>query len=439
MRLDHSQPTSHCILLLFLPRLVLVACHLRPHHPFSALQSRQRHILVILVLIAASIYLLYHHLHPVIFSNRIASLTTMRPITRSAKMDIRPDMPECWGHRGASATFPENTIASFEKAILDGSEGLETDVHITTDDVIVMFHDPSLERTTDGKGLIYERAYYGDNGIEHLRTLKQPAQQIPTFVQVCDLLMRPEHKHVKLNLDIKPDNDPDRLFPLMRKVVESYPNFDTDLAPRLILGLWHPKFLESALINVPSMKRIHIGASPRAARKYFWKDCTGFSMYFACLVGADGQQFIADSQKAGKDIYVWTVNRKDEMIEATRWGVKAVLTDKTALFQDLRKNMTNDFATTRQDEVGIFFRWATWRYYALPQFVLQNIWLANIEKRAGSPFREVAATSAAAASTGGIAPASSIPVSTMGSSNISEKSGLGSNFPQPPIAVNAAA
>lgn len=363
----------------------------------------------------------------------------MRPITRSAKMDIRPDMPECWGHRGASATFPENTIASFEKAILDGSEGLETDVHITTDDVIVMFHDPSLERTTDGKGLIYERAYYGDNGIEHLRTLKQPAQQIPTFVQVCDLLMRPEHKHVKLNLDIKPDNDPDRLFPLMRKVVESYPNFDTDLAPRLILGLWHPKFLESALINVPSMKRIHIGASPRAARKYFWKDCTGFSMYFACLVGADGQQFIADSQKAGKDIYVWTVNRKDEMIEATRWGVKAVLTDKTALFQDLRKNMTNDFATTRQDEVGIFFRWATWRYYALPQFVLQNIWLANIEKRAGSPFREVAATSAAAASTGGIAPTSSIPVSTMGSSNISEKSGLGSNFPQPPIAVNAAA
>lgn len=351
----------------------------------------------------------------------------MRPITRSTKMDIRPDMPECWGHRGASATFPENTIASFEKAILDGSEGLETDVHITTDDVIVMFHDPTLERTTNGKGLIYERPYFGEDGIEHLRTLKQPAQQIPTFNQICDLLMRPDCKHVKLNLDIKPDNNPDRLFPLMRKVIESYPKFETDLAPRLILGLWHPKFLESALINVPSMKRIHIGASPRAARKYFWKDCTGFSMYFACLVGADGQAFIADAQRAGKDIYVWTVNRKDEMIEATRWGVKAVLTDKTALFQDLRKDMTQDFASTRQVEVGMFFRWATWRYYALPQFVLQTMWLANIERRAGLPFRKVAAAASPA----------SLPFST--TSSVSEKAGLSAAAPQLAFAVNAAA
>ncbi len=145
---------------------------------------------------------------------------------------------------------------------------------------------------------------------------------------------------------------------------------------------------------------------------------------------ADGQQFIADAQKAGKDIYVWTVNRKDEMIEATRWGVKAVLTDKTALFQDLRKNMTSDFATTRQGEVGMFFRWATWRYYSLPQYVLQNMWMANIEKRAGSPFREVAAAPA---------PATSLAASANASTGISEKRGMSSSIPQPPVAVHAAA
>ncbi|PWZ03047.1 PLC-like phosphodiesterase [Testicularia cyperi] len=357
----------------------------------------------------------------------------MRPITRSFKMQLQPDMPECWGHRGASATYPENTIASFEKAIQDGSEGLETDVHITTDNVIVMFHDPTLERTTNGKGLIYERSYYGENGIEHLRTLKQPAQQIPTFRQVCDLLMRPGCQHVKLNLDIKPDNNPDRLFPLMREVVASYPNYETDLAPRLILGLWHPKFLRSALDNVPSMKRIHIGASPRAAREFFWKDCSGFSMYFASLVGSEGQAFIADAQRAGKDIYVWTVNRKDEMIEATRWGVKAVLTDKTALFQDLRKDMVNDFASTRQDEVGLFFRWATWRYYQLPQFVLQTVWLANIAKRAGAPFKAVPESPSSVAS---VAPA--MP-NTASSSPVLEKVPVTSTPAHQPLAVNAAA
>lgn len=39
---------------------------------------------------------------------------------------LKPPMPECWGHRGASAAYPENTIASFERAIRDGAEGLES-------------------------------------------------------------------------------------------------------------------------------------------------------------------------------------------------------------------------------------------------------------------------------------------------------------------------
>ena len=97
--------------------------------------------------------------------------------------------------------------------------------------------------------------------------------------------------------------------------------------------------------------------------------------------------------------------------------------------------MTLDFASTRQVEVGMFFRWATWRYYALPQYVLQSMWLANIEKRAGSPFREVDA----AASAAGLAAATSLPVSTIGAANVSEKSGLTSALPQAGIPVNAAA
>ena len=61
-----------------------------------------------------------------------------------------------------------------------------------------MFHDPSLERTTDGKGFISQQNW--ENGIEFVRTKREPRQQIPTFEQVCDLLMRPENRHVKLNV-----------------------------------------------------------------------------------------------------------------------------------------------------------------------------------------------------------------------------------------------
>ncbi|KDN46807.1 PLC-like phosphodiesterase [Tilletiaria anomala UBC 951] len=259
------------------------------------------------------------------------------------------------------------------------------DVHITSDDVIVMFHDPSLERTTNGSGLIRDQPYHGN--IENIRTTKTPVQKIPTFHELCDFLMRPECMHVKVNIDIKPDNDPDRLFCLMREIVNRYSDCETALSPRIILGLWHPKFLHAALKHVPLLRRIHIGGSPSLARQYFWKHCDGFSMWFAGLVGAEGQAFLREAQGAGKDVYVWTVNRPDEMIEATRWGVKAVLTDKTEIFRDLRVAMAKDFAATRKDQVGLFFRWASWRYWMLPQFVIQTMWVANLEKRAGESFK----------------------------------------------------
>ncbi|PWN26510.1 PLC-like phosphodiesterase [Jaminaea rosea] len=249
-----------------------------------------------------------------------------------------------------------------------------------------MFHDPSLERTTNGTGLIKEQPWKGV--IENFRTTKKPHQQLPTFKDVCDLLMRPENKHVKLNIDIKPENDPEVLFKLMKQVVSSYPSYATDLSPRLILGLWHPCFLAAALKHVPSMRRIHIGGSPWAATTYFWKHCDGFSMSFPSLIGTDGQEFLRRAERDGKDVFVWTVNRKDEMVEATRWGVKAILTDKTAMLQDVREGMTADFPQYRRNEVGMFFRWSTLRYYTFHQWCVQSVWIGQLEKRAGVTFKE---------------------------------------------------
>lgn len=56
------------------------------------------------------------------------------------------------GHRGVKAIRPENTLISFQKAIELGLDGLETDVHMTTDGQLVLHHDDELDRTTDGTG-----------------------------------------------------------------------------------------------------------------------------------------------------------------------------------------------------------------------------------------------------------------------------------------------
>ncbi|KAI0092135.1 PLC-like phosphodiesterase [Irpex rosettiformis] len=201
-------------------------------------------------------------------------------------------LPECWGHRGASAAFPENTLASFEAAMQDGADGIESDVHVSLDGVVVMFHDPSLNRTTNGTGLIKERNWYGEDGMEHLRTVKEPKQSIPTFAETVALLMKPENEHVMFNIDVKPGNDPHHLFTLMHTTLSAQPNWETKLAPRIILGLWHPTFLSHAKEILPNCKRSYIGGDTTVARTYFWDNVDVFSMWFASLATADGEAYV---------------------------------------------------------------------------------------------------------------------------------------------------
>jgi len=292
-------------------------------------------------------------------------------------------LPECWGHRGASAAYPENTLASFEAAIRDGAEGIESDVHVSLDGILVMFHDPSLERTTDSKGLIRERTWYGSDGMVHVRTIKEPKQAIPTFTETLDLLMKPENQHIKFDIDVKVYNDPERVFSLMDKILTSYPEWETMLAPRIILGLWHPRFLNAAKAHVPYFKRSHIGCALDVARQYFWNDCDAFSMWFPGLATVDGEKFRRECKKAGKQLMVWTVNNPVEMMEAVRWEIDAIITDVPKTWLEMRAALEGDF-----NKVGAQYRrsflWTGPLYYSAVQYGLILMAKRRLEKVAGS-------------------------------------------------------
>ncbi|KAG8218513.1 PLC-like phosphodiesterase [Butyriboletus roseoflavus] len=292
-------------------------------------------------------------------------------------------LPECWGHRGASAVYAENTLASFEAAIRDGAEGIESDVHISADDVVVMFHDPALERTTGSKGTIRERNWYGKDGMQHLRIRKEPDQSIPTFAQTVALLMKPENQHVKFNVDVKAQNDPDRLFRLMHVIVSEQPEWETKLASRILLGLWHPRFVAYAKARLPYCRRSHIGISTSLAREYFWDDVEVFSMAFSTLAGSDGLNFRQECRAAGKKLMVWTVNEPEHMMECVRWGADVILTDVTKKWLDLRAALSADYDTTLAQH-GRWFLWTTWKFY-LPGIMLHRISKYALEKIAG-PF-----------------------------------------------------
>ncbi|KAJ9094631.1 hypothetical protein QFC19_007844 [Naganishia cerealis] len=234
---------------------------------------------------------------------------------------------ETWGHRGASAAYPENTLASFAKACEDGADGIETGTNV--------------------------------------RTLKAPHQPVPLFSQVLALLMVPANIHVKLNIDCKVENDPDRLFPMIKAELEKFDHWRTLLAPRLILGIWHPKFIEPAQNHLPFLPRYAICMSIPTVREYFFTSCDGFSVCFPPLLSAEGAIFRAECAKRGKKIAVWTVNDAEEMKECLRWGVQAVITDNpdvtVALVDKVKKNPTALLSSYLQQLV---LPWSSIKYYS---------------------------------------------------------------------------
>jgi glycerophosphoryl diester phosphodiesterase len=95
-------------------------------------------------------------------------------------------------HRGSAGTHPENTLPAFMEAVRSGADGIELDVHLTADQQLVVIHDESVDRTTNGKGLIRELT------LEEIKKLdtgswfdkKYQATKISTLQEVLNLLLQ---------------------------------------------------------------------------------------------------------------------------------------------------------------------------------------------------------------------------------------------------------
>lgn len=111
------------------------------------------------------------------------------------------------GHRGLAALAPENTLASFEAAAQAGFNWVEFDLRLTKDNVLVIFHDDALDRTTNGDGLIAESDW------RYLKTLNAGGwfhpyfrrERIPLFEAILPKLLE---MGLYLNIELKTPPDP---------------------------------------------------------------------------------------------------------------------------------------------------------------------------------------------------------------------------------------
>ncbi|MCD4672410.1 MAG: hypothetical protein K8R77_07095 [Anaerolineaceae bacterium] len=128
------------------------------------------------------------------------------------------EKPYLMAHRGNQAVCPENTLAAFRQALQDGADLLETDLHLSADNVFVCIHDDTLERTTDGQGPVKDKtltelkeysASYGrpEFNEERIPTLAELAAILPPDVGLAlelkiDDFLQPEVAH-KLSGELK--------------------------------------------------------------------------------------------------------------------------------------------------------------------------------------------------------------------------------------------
>ena len=107
-----------------------------------------------------------------------------------------------FGHRGYSGMYPENTMLSFQKAADTGCYGIELDVQLTKDDQLVVIHDETIDRTTDGTGAVIDYTF------EELRRFDASAikggthgfQPIPSFEEYCEWV---KDRDLVTNIEIK--------------------------------------------------------------------------------------------------------------------------------------------------------------------------------------------------------------------------------------------
>ena len=104
---------------------------------------------------------------------------------------------------------------------------------------------------------------------------------------------QPENMHIKFNVDVKVQNNPARLFGLMHDIISAHDGWETRLAPRLLIGLWHPTFIPHAKTHLPYCKRSYIGVDVNIAREFFWDHVDAFSMWFGSLTTADGEKYVS--------------------------------------------------------------------------------------------------------------------------------------------------
>ncbi|MDD4356017.1 MAG: glycerophosphodiester phosphodiesterase family protein [Smithellaceae bacterium] len=262
--------------------------------------------------------------------------------------DVRPAGPlTIIAHRGASAYYPENTIASFKAAIAMGADMVELDVQMTQDGEVVVFHDEEITRCTNGRGRI------ADHGLVNLKKLdagswfdkKFSGAEIPLLSDVLSLCK----DRIAVNIEIKTEAVKEAIRGgIEEKCLQIV--HQTGIQDHVVFSSFDPR----ALRHLRHLDR----QTPLAVlfeKKYYdaqlpseivaSRDVNAFN----CSRRELNRKWLDDLKQHGIPVNVYTVNDEQSMKRFHALGVEGIFTNKP----DILRTIVNDLQKDRKIEAGI--------------------------------------------------------------------------------------
>jgi glycerophosphoryl diester phosphodiesterase len=232
-------------------------------------------------------------------------------------------------HRGGGGLFPENTLYAFKKAADLGVDVIELDVRGTSDGELVVIHDPTVQRTTDGTGRVNELTLselkkldagyrFSPDGLTF--PLRQNGINVPTLREVFAALP-------KMRFNIEPKQAAPSIIKPLCKIINEYQMVD-----RVVVGSFQQGIIDEFRRDCAN---VATSASTGEVGKFLamYKTALGKSytaemqaLQVPEFVGIT-KEFVEAAHERNLKVHVWTVNETNAMERLLKMGVDGIMTD----------------------------------------------------------------------------------------------------------------
>lgn len=216
------------------------------------------------------------------------------------------------GHRGAKGYIAENTLESFQKALDLGVDGIELDVHVCASGELVVFHDFTVDRMTNGTGEVHKLT------LTELKNLKISNEfDIPTLAETFDLIDR----KCWINVELKGHGTAAPASELIEKYILEkgwgYEDF--------IVSSFQKDELEKMLIQNPKIRLAPLSQASVEQAIEWADELSAYAIHphFSLLT----EDNILEAKKKGYKINVWTVNHEEVIEHLETYTIDGIISD----------------------------------------------------------------------------------------------------------------